>query len=109
MAASESSCRVFALKLFCPGSRPAYQFTAYCISCADVRSDSLRLMRWRCDSTVLTLRLSASAVCRVDRPLPIMCSTCSSRLVRLSTGFEEMYAPPDANFSIMLLPTASLT
>src|SRR6185295_5413529 len=57
---------------FCPGSRPAYQFTAYCISCAEVRSDSLRLMRWRCDSTVLTLRFSASAVCRVDRPLPIM-------------------------------------
>src|SRR4029079_13821231 len=94
---------------FGPASRPAYQFTAYCISCAEVRSDSLRLMRWRCDSTVLTLRFSASAVCRVDRPLPIMCSTCSSRLVRLSTGLEEMYAPPDANFSIMLLPTASDT
>src|SRR5882724_3706412 len=72
------------------GSRPAYQFTAYCINCAEVRNDSFRLMRWRCDSTVLTLKLSASAVCRVDRPLPIMCRTCSSRLVRLSIGFAEI-------------------
>ena len=58
--AGEQSCQY--RQGFCPGSRPAYQFTAYCMSCADVRSDSLRLMRWRCDSTVLTLRLSASAV-----------------------------------------------
>src|ERR1700736_2087539 len=54
-------------------SRPVNQFTAYCTSCVPVFRFNLRLIRCRCDSTVLILRFKDSAVSRVLMPLPIMC------------------------------------
>ncbi len=79
-------------------SRPVNQLTAYWTSCVPVLRFSLRLIRCRCDSTVLMLKLSECAVSRRAHALADHVQDLQLAVAQRSMGLAEMYEPPAANF-----------
>src|SRR5687767_1535510 len=69
--------------------------TAYLISSAWPSRFSLRLMFWRCDSTVRTLRFSSCAICLLERPLARQARISLSRSDITGRGVCERNSRPD--------------